>query len=134
MFLYNSSEHDFKYILTVKDCFTKYCWLNSLESKEALPISRILSKIYHDHGPPKLLHTDNGSEFVNMTVKDVCSRYNIRMKQGRPYHPQSQGQIENLNRRVKNCLRHFLLAHEECDRSTVWPGLVKDIEYFLNHT
>ena len=104
----NSSE--FKYILymTVKDCFSKYCWLNPLESKEALPISRILSKIFHDHGPPKLLHTDNGSEFVNMTVNDLCSRYNIRMKQGRPYHPQSQGQVENLNRRVKNCLRHFL--------------------------
>ena len=130
----SSSDHDFKYILTVKDCFSKYCWLNPLESKEALPILRILSKIFHDHGPPKLLHTDNGSEFINTMVKNVCSRFNIRMIHGRPYHPQSQGQVENLNRRVKNCLRHFLLAHEECERSTVWPGLVKDIEYFVNHT
>ena len=94
----------------------------------------MLLKVFHDHGPPKVLHSDNGSEFVNMMVKEVCSRFNIKMKQGRPYHPQSQGQVENLNRRVKNCLRHFLLAYEECDRSTVWPCLIKDIEYFLNHT
>ena len=126
-----------KYFLTstcVKDCFSKYCWLTPLESKEALPISRVLDKIFHDHGAPKFLHSDNGSEFVNTVVKDVCNTFGVRMKQGRPYHPQSQGQVENLNRRVKNCLRHFLLAYEECDRSREWPGLVKGIEYFINHT
>ena len=127
-------EHNFKYILCVKDCFSKYCWLTPLESKEALPISRVLAKIFHDHGAPKFLHSDNGSEFVNAVVKDVCNRFDVRMKQGRPYHPQSQGQVENLNRRVKNCLRHFLLAYEECERSKAWPVLVKEIEYFINHT
>ena len=33
------TDHDFKYILCVKDCFSRYCWLTPLESKEALPIS-----------------------------------------------------------------------------------------------
>ena len=128
------SDHGFKYILSVKECFSKYCWLTPLESKEALPVSGFLMKIFHNHGPPKYLHSDNGSEFVNALVKGVCSRYDVKIKHGRPYHPQSQGQVENLNRRVKNCLRHFLLRYEECDRSSAWPGLVKEIEYFLNHT
>ena len=121
-------------LLCVKDCFSKYCWLTPLQSKEALIWARVLSKIFHDHGPPTFLHSDNGSEFVNTFVKDLCSTFDVRIKHGRPYHPQSQGQVENLNRRVKNCLRHFLLAYEECDRATAWPGLVKEIEYFLNHT
>ena len=52
------TDHDFKYILCVKDCFSKYCWLTPLESKEALPISRVLGKIFHKHGAPTLLHSE----------------------------------------------------------------------------
>ena len=128
------SDHDFKYMLCVKDCFSKFCWLTPLESKEAFPISRVLAHIFHAHGAPTFLHSDNGTEFVNAIVKEVCSKFNVRIKHGRPYHPQSQGQVENLNRRVKNCLRHFLLAYDECDRSRAWPSLVTEIEYFLNHS
>ena len=43
------SDHEFKYILCVKDCFSKYCWLTPLESKEAIPISRVLSKKITGH-------------------------------------------------------------------------------------
>ena len=67
-------------------------------------------------------------------VKEVCSKCNVRIVHGCPYHPQSQGQVENLNRRVKNCLRHFLLEHEEDDRAEVWPQLIGEVEYFVNHT
>ena len=38
-------DHEFKYILSVKECFSKYCWLTPLESKEALPISQKYFKI-----------------------------------------------------------------------------------------
>ena len=67
----------------------------------------LYDKIFHDHGVPKFLHSDNGSDTV---VKDVCNTFGVRMKQGRPYHPQSQGQVENLNLRVKNCLMSFSIG------------------------
>ena len=130
----SACSHNFKYILTVKDCFSKYCWLKPLESKEGLPIANCLNHIFHEHGAPRRLHSDNGSEFINRFVKEVCSKYNVRIVHGRPYHPQSQGQVENLNRHVKNCLRHFLLEHEEDDRAEVWPQLIGEVEYFVNHT
>ena len=105
-----------------------------MESKEGGPIAKFLHRIFKEHGAPTYLHSDNGTEFVNRFVKDVCNKYNIRIVHGRPYHPQSQGQVENLNRRVKNCLRHFLLSYTEDQRAEVWPSLVKDIEYFINHS
>ena len=110
------------------------CWLYPLNSKEAGSIANILRTIFQDHGAPHYLHSDNGTEFVNRFVKDVCDRFNTKIVHGRPYHPQSQGQVENLNRRVKNCLRHFLLQYPEEQRSEVWPKLVKEVEYFLNHS
>ena len=71
---------------------------------------------------------------MNRFVKDVCCKYNVKILHGHPYHPQCQGQVENLNRQVKNCLRHFLLSHSEEQRPEVWPSMVKEIEYFLNHS
>ena len=51
------TDHDYKYILTVKDCFSKYCWLSPLRSKEAAGIALILGKIFLEYGPPKFLHS-----------------------------------------------------------------------------
>ena len=50
------SDHNYKYILTVKDCFSKYCWLSPLQSKQAAPIAGVLGKIFLEHGPSKFLH------------------------------------------------------------------------------
>ena len=118
----------------MKDCFSKFCWLTPLKSKEGTPIANILHKIFHEHGAPIYLHSDNGREFVNQCVRDVCGKFDVKIVHGRPYHSQSQGQVENLNRRVKNCLRHFLLQYPEDKRSEVWPSVVKDMEYFIKHS
>ena len=129
-----SCRHEFKYILTVKDCFSKYCWLTPLTSKEAHPIARIINKIFHEQGPPRYFHSDNGSEFVNSLMREVCDKYSVKIKCGRPYHPQSQGQVENLNRRVKNSLRHFLQDYPHSEHADVWPRLLECIAFFLNHS
>lgn len=39
-------------------------------------------------------HTDNGKEFVNNSVSKWCLDNGSENITGRPYHPQSQGQVE----------------------------------------
>ena len=131
---FSSAQHDFKYILSVKDCFSKFCWLTPLESKKAGPIASVLARIFRDCGPPKYLQSDNGKEFVNKILGFLCKSLGIHTKHGRPYHPQSQGQVENLNKRVKNCLRHFLLRYTEEERCDMWPFVIQDVAYFINHS
>ena len=58
--LLHSCSHDFKYILTVKDCFSKYCWLAPLVSKEGAPLASLLHRIFQEHGAPTYLQSDNG--------------------------------------------------------------------------
>ena len=107
-----------------------------MHSKKAAEIARILEVLFEEHSAPCYLHTDNGTEFINELVTVLCEleSSNIKVKHGRPYHPQSQGQVENLNRRVKICLSNFLLKFDEDRRADVWPSLLKPVAYYINHT
>ncbi|CAM2725464.1 unnamed protein product [Rotaria socialis] len=54
----------FNFIMHVKDHFTKLSWLFSLSSKEARHVAFNLKNIFYTLGPPKILKSDNGKEFV----------------------------------------------------------------------
>lgn len=53
---------------------------------------------------PLLLHCDNGGEFRNEHLQNVCTFKGIRMLHGAPYHSQSQGMIERFNRTIQEAL------------------------------
>jgi hypothetical protein len=58
-------EHndDFKYILTVKDHFSKYVWLRPLRHKRVVDVVAALRGIFDEFGIPTILQADNGGEF-----------------------------------------------------------------------
>lgn len=56
--------HGFNFILHVKDHFTKFSWLTPLPSKEAKHVADFLCQLFYTFGPPRILQSDNGKEFV----------------------------------------------------------------------
>ena len=60
------------------------------------------------------------------------------MIHGRPYHPESQGQVENLNKRVKKKLAKLLCQRPADEQAKLWPYLlplvVKEINTTWHHT
>ena len=132
--LHRSSNHNNRYILSVIDCFSKYCWLMPLPTKEAEPIVDRLSTIFREFGCPHILQSDNGKEFVATITGELCSQLKIKKIHGRPYHPQSQGQIESLNKRVKKALGCILLRFPSEEHSNVWPLLLNEVSQLLNNT
>ena len=91
-----------------------------------------------DEWPPKFLQTDNGTEFINEVVNSLCKSLDVRMIHGRPYHPESQGQVENLNKRVKKKLAKLLCQRPADEQAKLWPYLlplvVKEINTTWHHT
>lgn len=64
--------------------------------------------------------TDNGLEFTNKLLQDLCNSLQITIKHGSPYHPQTTGEIERCNKtfiRKLKCLSNF----GEVD----WGSLIK---------
>ncbi len=55
----------YKYVLVAQDHCTKYVILRALCTKEAPTVASHLFEIFCTFGAPKILHSDNGREFVN---------------------------------------------------------------------
>jgi hypothetical protein len=106
-----------KFIIVAIDYFTK--WV------EAEPLSTITDKVCWKFfwkniicrfGIPKILITDNGKQFDNKMFAEQCNLFGIQQKFTSVYHPQANGQVENVNRTILQGLKRRL---EESKGS--WP-------------
>ena len=68
-------EKRINWILQVKDHFSKFCWAKPLERKEAREVSQSIRDVFFMFGPPKILQSDNGREFVNELINSLQSDF-----------------------------------------------------------
>ena len=52
--------NNFRYILSIRDHFTKYTWAFPLKSKKSEEVAKHLVEIFCAFGAPKILQSDNG--------------------------------------------------------------------------
>ena len=120
------------WILHVRDHGTRFSILRSLVRKTAAEVALELSEIFATFGPPVILHTDNGTEFVGRHVVDEVRRLcpDIRFVRGRPRHPQTQGLVERANAIAKRQLRKLL---SDANRPlSDWPLLLASAALNMN--
>lgn len=108
MSIYECENDGYKYIFTLIDSFSKFAFVFPSIRRDSFSFSKILEKLFYSEGPWKIFHSDNGKEFVNARVKLILSRFGVEERHGRPYHPQSQGQIERFNKTLKMKIRKSL--------------------------
>ena len=86
--------------MVIVDVFSTFCFTRPLTNKSASIVSTNLIELFYIFCTPKIFQSDNGKEFTNSTLSDVCSEWKIMQKFSRPHHPQSQGQVEKLNQTI----------------------------------
>lgn len=70
------------------------------------------------HAIPKVLLTDNGSNFVSKMFEDMCKLLKIKHIKTAVYRPQSNGQIERWHRSLSQYIRAY--AEGELSRWCEW--------------
>ncbi|CAF2918564.1 unnamed protein product [Rotaria sp. Silwood2] len=121
--------NDFKWIFHAKDHFSKYSWLYPMMSKEATNVASILQSIFYQFGPPKILQSDNGREFVARVILDLQKNWpGLVIINGRPRHPQSQGLVERSNSVVQPMIGKWLNANNTLD----WPSSLGPVMFAIN--
>ncbi|CAF3830042.1 unnamed protein product [Rotaria sp. Silwood1] len=125
-----SVEHNgFKWIFHAKDHFSKFSWLRPLISKEAVNVAETLKSIFYEFGPPRILQSDNGREFVAKVIIDLTKMWpGLLIINGRPRHPQSQGLVERSNAVVQQLLGKWLDSNHTSD----WPAGLGPVMFSIN--
>lgn len=98
-------NHGYKYILTIQCELTK--WLENLPicNKASETVAEAFGKVFVlRYGPPKIIATDKGKEFVSTLFRDVCGVLKINHITAAPYHHESIGALENTHKHLNSYL------------------------------
>lgn len=92
-------------VLHLYDHFSKFSLLYVVPDKTANSVATVLLQVFSQFGPPEILQSDNGKEFINQQVVALCAEWKIQFVHGAPYKPQTQGGVERGNGVCKEKLR-----------------------------
>uniref|UniRef100_A0A8B9J7P3 Gypsy retrotransposon integrase-like protein 1 n=1 Tax=Astyanax mexicanus TaxID=7994 RepID=A0A8B9J7P3_ASTMX len=99
-----------RYVLVIIDYFTRYVNHFPLKDQRAVTVAQCIFEEYiRQHGIPEAIHTDQGRQFDSDLMKQLCSMLRIEKTRTSPYHAQSDGMVERLNRTLKDQLAKYML-------------------------
>nr|GFB53459.1 integrase, catalytic region, zinc finger, CCHC-type, peptidase aspartic, catalytic [Tanacetum cinerariifolium] len=101
-----------KYILVIVDDYSRFTWVKLLKSKDEAPdfiikflkMIQVMLKV-----PVRHIRTDNGSKFVNHTLRDYYEEVGISHKTSVARFPQQNGVVERRNRTLIEAARTMLI-------------------------
>lgn len=118
-----------KYILVITDAFTKYTELASICQKTADEVATALFERWIiRHAVPLMLVTDQGKEFCNQVVEEVCKLWGTDKRRTSPFHPETNAQAETYNRTIVKYMRAML----DNNRTTEWEELLPCLQLAYN--
>ena len=95
-----------RYILTVQCSFTKWAEAFAIPNQRATTCARVLLKNWVcPYGVPDSIHSDQGRNFESQVFEEMCHLLEINKTLSTAYHPEGNGQIENLHKTLKNMLK-----------------------------
>lgn len=96
------------YVLVCVDHFSRFVVLVPLPNKAAQTVAHALvSHLICPYTTPHILLSDNGTEFSNQILKQICDKFNIKQTFIAAHHPASNGLVERTNKKILDVLRHF---------------------------
>ena len=121
----NKNEH---WLLVIIDIHSRFVLLRTLIDKSATSVADVLLKVFFDFGFPRILQSDNGTEFVNRVLKKITESACIDHRLITPYHPRANGAAERTVQTVK-LLIYKLIKGIKKD----WSLFVPFTQYCINN-
>jgi hypothetical protein len=116
-----------KYLLALVDAYSGHSTMIPIPDKKAETVANaFFEKFCCIHGMVNMLVTDQGTEFKNSIMTDLCKNLHITQRFSSASHPQSNGKIERLNRKIISYLRKYL------GKSNEWVNLVPPLQLSMN--
>ena len=98
-------ENGESYILGIIDNFSRFAALIPLKRGTAEEVAKALVKHWISlFGSPYSIHSDRGTEFENVLIKELCSMLGIIKTKSAPYYPAGNSMVERLFRTAKDMI------------------------------
>lgn len=102
------SQHGNAAILILVDVASRFVVTRPLPNTQEHTVARALFEIFAAFGPPKILQSDRGSEFINGVLKKLVAAAGIDHRLVAPYNPQANGIAERHVKTIKDALKKKL--------------------------
>ncbi|KAB2635364.1 hypothetical protein D8674_025898 [Pyrus ussuriensis x Pyrus communis] len=112
------------YILAATNYFSKWAEAIPLrEVKKETVVRFIKEHIIHRYGVPRYIITDNGKQFSNRLVDELCDKYKFKQHKSSMYHAPANGLAEAFNKTLCNLLKKVIdrTKRDWHERITVLP-------------
>lgn len=124
-----TSVNGYSYILVIIDLFTSYVLTRALKTRTAEETASHLLQIWADWGPPKIMQSDEGTEFVNQVVTAMAELANVELRVSTPHYKHSTGSVERVNRTIGTSLRKMLQG-----AMSTWDTVLPLVTHYYNTT
>ena len=112
------------YILTVVDLFSKWAEAVPLRNKEAVTVARALSDVVLSrYGLPMQLLSDNGKEFDNCLMSELCRLLEIEKLRTTAYKASTNGGVERFHRTL-NAMIAKVVAENQRNWDEMLPSVM----------
>ena len=98
-------------------------------SSVADSVTLLADRLIRYHGFLDILIWDRDPRFQSEIWTHLCARFNIKRAKSSPYHPQTDGQTERVNRTLEQMIRTYIKSNEK-----EWEGLRPALELAYNTT
>nr|GEX13437.1 reverse transcriptase domain-containing protein [Tanacetum cinerariifolium] len=90
------------------DYLSKWVEAKALPTNDARVVVKFLKSLFSRFRIPKAIISDRGTHFCNDQFARVMSKYGVTHRLSTAYHPQTSGQVEVTNRRLKRILERMV--------------------------
>ncbi|XP_057358257.1 uncharacterized protein LOC130683788 [Manis pentadactyla] len=116
------AKYGYKYLLVFLDTFSGWTEAFPTKTETAQTVSKkILEEIFPRFGIPKVIGSDNGPAFVAQVSQGLAKILGTDWKLHCAYRPQSSGQVERMNRTLKETLTKLSIETGLCDWLVLLP-------------
>ena len=123
-----------KYIVTIVDHFSSWPEAYAVPDKTAETIASLLiEKFLPQHGCPKVMLSDRGTEFVNHIVGLLLEKLKVSHIKTSPFHPQGNGKTERFHRFMNSVLAKYT-QHDQFTWDQYIPGMLMAYRTSVNDT
>jgi hypothetical protein len=105
-----------KYIVVAMDYLTKWPEARAISEATAEKVAEfIYEQIICQHGCPQIILSDRGTHFNNNMIAKLLEKFEINHLLSTPYHPQTNGLVEQFNRTLCESLAKLDLKTNDWD-------------------